>query len=437
MNGNDSAEQVSRSTRITAPEEEITEDDRNTISAENLVLLIVESDIIFARILRDLARDRDLKVLIALQGNRALALAREFKPGAITLNIGLPDMSGWTLLDRFKHDSETRHVPVHVISADENRPLALALGAMTYIEKPVTRECLSEAFAAIEHSLRSKMKTLLLATPDKARRPNLHSLLNGHGVQLIDVGTGAAALEAICKVSVDAIVVDLRMTELALRQLLGQIQRDTGARTPPVLLYGSRELTQGELSEITRLSQFSVIRHVQSPEQLFYQTVLLLHRAEESLTDDQRKLLEDVLRSEEGLAGRTVLVVDDDIRTIFALTSILEQHNMAVFHAEDGRSGIDLLRKTGAVELVLMDIMMPEMDGYQTVRAIRLIPEFKDLPIIALTANAMKGDREKCIAAGASDYITKPVDVNQLLSLMRVCLARRYETKRVACEGKA
>ncbi|MFL6417731.1 MAG: response regulator, partial [Bryobacteraceae bacterium] len=438
MNGSDIAEQASRSARVTAPEEEIIEDDRNTISPDDPVLLIVENDIIFARILRDLARDRDLKALIALQASRALALAREFKPGAITLNIGLPDMSGWTLLDRFKHDAETRHVPVHVISADENRPLALALGAMTHVEKPVTRECLSEAFAAIEHSLRATTKTLLLATPDKARcRTHLHALLNGHGVEVIEVGTGAAAVPSIRKISVDAIVIDLRLNDIALTDLLEQIQRETGGRTPPVLLYGSRRLAQGELAEITRISQFSIIRRVQSPEQLFYQTVLLLHRAETGLTDDQRKSVDEVVRNEEDLAGRTVLVVDDDIRTIFALTSILEQHKMAVSHAEDGRSGIDLLQKAGAVDFVLMDIMMPEMDGYRTIQAIRRIPGFEDLPIIALTANAMKGDREKCIAAGASDYITKPVDVNQLFSLMRVCLARGHEAKKLAYEEKA
>ncbi|TMD61250.1 MAG: response regulator, partial [Chloroflexi bacterium] len=437
LNGHESTERALRSAPVTALEEEIVEDDRTAISPGDPVLLIVESDIIFAHILKDLAHERDLKALIALEGSRGLALAREFRPGAITLNIGLPDMSGWTLLDRFKHDSETRHIPVHVISADENRPLAFALGAMTYVEKPVTRESLSLAFTAIECSVRSEIKKLVLARPDKARIANLHSVLKGPGIEVIELETAAEVLEAIRNTRVDCIAVDLRISDISSPELIEHVQRATGARTPPLLLYGSRELTERETSEIRRLSRFSFIRHVQSPPELLYETVLLLHRAEVGLTNEQRKMLEEVLSKEEGLAGKTVLVVDDDIRTIFALTSILEQHNMSVLHAEDGRSGINLLRKTPAVDLVLMDIMMPEMDGYQTMHAIRLIPELKHLPIIALTANAMKGDRQKCIVAGAWDYIAKPVDVSQLFSLMRVCLARAYEAQKIACEAEA
>jgi CheY-like chemotaxis protein len=305
------------------------------------------------------------------------------------------------------------------------------------VEKPVARECLVEAFATIQHSVGSRRKKLLLVTPNHARRENLESLLSGPDIEIVNVGTGGAALDVTRHVCVETIVIDLRVSDMAATDLVEQIQQEIGRRTPPVVLYGKRGATEHESSKLARLSHFRVVKQARSPERLFYETALLLHRAEVDLTDEQRKLLAEIVRKEETLAGRAVLIVDDDVRAIFALTSVLEQHRLTVFYAENGRAGIDLLRKIGGVDVVLMDVMMPEMDGYQTIRGIRDLPEFKELPIIAVTAKAMKGDREKCIAAGASEYIPKPVDVNQLFSMMRVCLARGSETAIAALEARA
>jgi HAMP domain-containing protein/signal transduction histidine kinase/DNA-binding response OmpR family regulator len=405
----------------------VIDDDRNLIQPGDRVLLIIEDDVTFARILLELAHTRGLRVLVALRGNTALALAREFKPGAITLDIGLPDMAGWTILDRLKHDPATRHIPVHVITGDENRRRGMALGAMTYLEKSVTKDSLVEAFTTIEHSVKPRIKKLLLVTPDEARRENLHATLGGDDIEIIDVNTGGEALGILREQFLDGIVIDLRLEDIRPTQLIEEIQKEVAPHIPPTVLYSKRNPSTEELSEMRRLSRTIVIKHAQTPERLLYETALLLHRKDTVLSDKQREILAEVHRNDETLSGRKVLVVDDDLRNIFALTSVLEQHSLEVVHAENGKAGIELLKTNPTIDIVLMDIMMPEMDGYQTTRAIRSIPEFRDLPIIALTAKAMKGDREKCIQAGASDYIPKPVDLDQLFSVMRVWLARGYE----------
>jgi CheY-like chemotaxis protein len=399
------------------------------------VLLIIEDDVTFARILVELAHERSLRVLVALRGNTALSLAREFKPGAVTLDIGLPDMAGWTILDRLKHDPTTRHIPVHIITGDENRRRGLALGAMTYLEKSITKDSLLEAFSTIEHSVRPRIKKLLLVTADEARRDNLHSALGARDLEVIDVTSGGAALTIVREQYLDGLVIDLRLDDIPATQLVEEVQKEIASYTPPVILYSKRNPTSEEMAEMRRLSRVSVVKHAQSAERLLYETALLLHRLDASLSDQQRDTLAQVHRNDETLSGRRVLVVDDDLRNIFALTSVLEQHNLRVVHAENGRAGVELLKSTPGIDIVLMDIMMPEMDGYQTTRAIRQIPGFRDLPIIALTAKAMKGDREKCIEAGASDYVPKPVDLDQLFSVMRVWLARGYEIVQTTSVG--
>ena len=403
------------------------DDDRSLIQPGDPVLLIVEDDATFARILVDLARDRSIRALVALRGATALTLAREFLPNAITLDINLPDMAGWTILDLLKHDATTRHIPVHVITGNENRRRGLALGAMTYIEKSVGKENLNAAFDAIHHSLVRRSKTLLVVAEDEVQATEWQELLSGSDVEILPVRSGGEALAVVRQKYLDGIVLDFRLSDIPAAQLVKEIRAETSPQAPPVVICGPPNPGGEVEAEIRRLAWQSVVRYAESANRLLEETVLLLHRADADLTESQTEILNAMRHSESTLAGKKVLVVDDDLRNIFALTTVLEQHNLHVLHAEDGKAGIETLLKTPDIDAVLMDIMMPEMDGYQTMRAIRQIEEFQALPIIALTAKAMKGDRAKCIEAGASDYITKPVDLDQLFSVLRVWMVRAYE----------
>ncbi len=392
-----------------------------------MVIMIVEDDPTFARILMEMAHDRGIRVLVAQRGATALPLAREFKPAAITLDINLPDMAGWTILDQLKHDPSTRHIPVHIITADEHRGRGLALGAMTYLDKSITRDSLNSAFEGIRQSLQVRSKRLLIVSAHEFRVTGWKEALGGADVEIFPAGTSADALASVKRLRLDGIVIDLALGEVPIAQLIEAIQDDTAPHTPPIVLHGRQGAGFELEAEIIRLARNSAIRFVDSTERLLEETVLLLHRPDSDLTDAQREILSHLRQSDATLAGKKVLVVDDDVRNIFALTSVLEEHNLQVVHAENGRAGIEMLLKTPGIDGVLMDIMMPELDGYETTRAIRQIPEFRTLPIIAVTAKAMKGDRAKCIQAGASDYITKPVDLDQLFSVLRVWLVAGQE----------
>jgi signal transduction histidine kinase/DNA-binding response OmpR family regulator len=399
------------------------EDDRNNIHPGDPVLLIVEDDVTFARILLDLAHERNIKALVALRGSTALALAREFHPGAITLDIVLPDVAGWTILDRLKHDPETRHIPVHVISGDENRRRGLALGAMTWLEKTLSQDSLKDAFAAIQHSIVPRRRKLLLVSGSDANTVRATELLKGDDIAIRAAQSGAEAQQILAEERVDCVIIDVQVPEESAMKILEDIQRHASSPVPPCILYGTRPLTEEEHIELRWAARSGGARYAPNPERLLDESTLLSHRNEQLLSDEQKEILRKLRQTDAVLAGKKVLVVDDDLRNIFALTSVLEHHDLQVIHAENGRAGIELLDKTPGVDVVLMDIMMPEMDGYQTMRAIRGIPRFRTLPIIALTAKAMKGDRDKCIEAGASDYVTKPVDLEHLFSVMRVWVA--------------
>jgi CheY-like chemotaxis protein len=403
------------------------DDDRNLVQPGDPVLLIIEDDATFARILADLAHERGIRTLVALRGSAAFPLAREFNPGAITLDINLPDMAGWTLLDRLKHDPATLHIPVHVITGDDNRRRGLALGAMTYLEKSVTKDNLNTAFDTIHHSLKPRVKKLLIVAETDSRRNEWKESLGGADVEIFAVGSGGEALAVAKQQYLDCVVIDLRLTGVSATQLAEEIQALTSPYATPVVLFGKRNREAAVETEIQKLARLTGVRRADSAGHLLLETVLLLHRAESNLSESQRAVLAAIRRNDATLANKKVLVVDDDVRNIFALTTVLEQHNLQVVHAENGRAGIDTLLRTPSIDAVLMDIMMPEMDGYETMRAIRQIPELRSLPIIAVTAKAMKGDRAKCIEAGASDYITKPVDLDQLFSVLRVWLASSDE----------
>ena len=410
-------------------EELAVDDDRNLITNRDRVLLIVEDNATFARIMVDFAHRRGMKAVVALRGSTAIALAREYQPGAITLDVRLPDMSGWTLLDRLKHDSLTAHIPVHIISGHENNKRGFALGAMTCILKDVSQESVEEIFPVIERSMAKDKKVLLLIAESDVRTADICHLLAGDDLEIVDVPTLAEATDIVESRRVDGIVLDWVLPEAPGITFIELVQSKSALPVPPIVVSGTRALSDQQVSEIHRCARAGPVRYAPTIERLLEETVLLLHRPKEMLSEEQQRVLAEVRQSDSMLAGRKVLVIDDDLRNIFALTSVLEHRELKILHAENGRAGIELLKSVRDVDIVLMDIMMPEMDGYETMRAIRLIPEFQSLPIIALTAKAMKGDREKCLRAGASDYVTKPVDLEQLFSVMRVWMARDVDDR--------
>jgi len=409
-----------------APE---TEDDRLDIKDGDRVLLIVEDDRHFASILLDLAREKGFKGLIATGGTMALALAKKYKPAAITLDIRLPDRDGWTVLDRLKHDSATSHIPVHIISVEEHRQRALQQGALNHLQKPITHEDLGRAFDGIREFTEHPVRRLLVVEDDDVQRMSLVELIGNGDVKTTAVATGQEALSLLEDEKFDCMVLDLRLPDMSGFDLIEKLQSELGRNDLPIIVYTGKDMTRKEELHLKKVADAVIVKEANSPERLLAETALFLHRMQANLPEPQRRMLEKFQRTDPVLAGRKVLVVDDDIRNIFALTSALEAHNMKVVHAENGQQGIDLLKSTPDVEAVLMDIMMPEMDGYEAITAIRQMEDFKELPIIALTAKAMKADRDHCLEVGASDYISKPLDIDQLLSLLRVWLYKHDESK--------
>jgi CheY-like chemotaxis protein len=397
-------------------------DDRGLIVPGDPSVLIVEDDERFAKTLLDFAREKNFKGIVTHRGDSALSLARDYLPSAILLDIDLPDIDGFTVLDRLKRDPSTRHIPVHVMSSLRERERALRQGAISYINKPVSREMLQEEFKRIQKFLMGGKRSLLVVEDDMAQRESIVGLIGDSDVRIVTAEDGKSALEALAQQHFDCMVLDLTLPDISGFDLLDQIGKQQALRDLPIVIYTAQELSRKEVTKLKRYAKTIVVKDARSPERLLDETALFLHRSQASLPETQRRMLEEIHAADGGLAGRKVLIVDDDLRNIFALSSLLERQQMQVLFAENGRDGIEVLEKDPTIEIVLMDIMMPEMDGYDTMRAIRRIPKFKSLPIITLTAKAMKGDRDKCIAAGASDYITKPVDVAQLLSMMRVWL---------------
>ncbi len=415
------------------------DDDRGVIQAGDPVLLIVEDDPTFAQVLVENARGRGWKALVALRGGRAIGMAKEFKPNAITLDVRLPDMSGWTVLDYLKHDPVTRHIPIHVISGVDTTRDGFALGAKTCSEKDPLHQSLGELFPVVQDSMAVRPKKVLIVSGSEPMKTAIHDHLRAPDLELIDAHSDAEALEILTREGMDGIVLDWVVSEISGAGLIEKIQAARQPFVPPVIILGPLEIDVQRAAAVRRLARQSAVVYAPSMDRLLEETVLLLHRSEEALAAPQRDILATVRQVDPMLSRRKVLVVDDDLRNIFALTSVFEQYNLTVLHAETGRAGIQVLQQNKDVDLVLMDIMMPGMDGYEATRAIRSLPGFGSLPIIALTAKAMKGDREKCLQAGASDYVTKPVDLAYLYSVMRVWLAKSAGTAAtaiLAAQGK-
>jgi HAMP domain-containing protein/signal transduction histidine kinase/DNA-binding response OmpR family regulator len=404
--------------------DEHVEDDRAAIEPGDPVFLIIEDDPHYARILLGLARDKGFKGIVASKGAMGLSLARQFRPAAISLDIFLPDMLGWTVLNHLKLDSATRHIPVQIVTLEEERQHGLAHGAFSYLVKAPTTEELETAFDRIKDFTVPRIKRLLVIEDNTIEQQSIVALLGHDDIEMVTASTGAEAIAAMLDRPFDCVVLDLRLPDMTGFELLEKIHAEPALAQVPVVVFTGKELSADEQAHLKRMAKSIVLKDVRSPERLLDETALFLHRVVTDLPEEKQRILDRLHSSKEILRGRKVLVVDDDARNIFALTSLLENQEVEVISATNGRSAIDLVRSTPDVSLVLMDIMMPEMDGYETIRNIRQIPDFRSLPILALTAKAMKGDREKCLDAGASDYIAKPVNTDQLLSLMRVWLYR-------------
>jgi CheY-like chemotaxis protein/HAMP domain-containing protein len=399
-------------------------DDRDNLQPGEPVLLIVEDDPHYARVLRDLSHDKGFKALIAPRGTEALALAREFHPTAVSLDVFLPDMLGWTVLNHLKQDPTTRHIPVQMLTLDEDRQHGLARGAFSFVTKPTTPEGLEAAFTRIKEYSAARRKRLLIVEDNAAEQMSIRELLGHDDIDVSIASTGAEALSAIEDQSFDCMVLDLRLPDMSGFEVLERMRERGDSNELPVVVFTGKELSAEEDSQLHLLARSVVVKGVESPERLLDETALFLHRVVEDLPIEKQKMLERLHRSDEALVGKKVLVVDDDVRNIFALSSVLERRGMVVLTAGTGREAINILESTPDLAIVLMDVMMPEMDGYETMQVIRQNTAFRRLPIIALTAKAMKGDREKCLEAGASEYLAKPVNTDQLLAALRMWLHR-------------
>jgi CheY-like chemotaxis protein len=417
---------VEKNNEYVVPERTIEQlpDDRLDIVPGDSILLIVEDDPHYARVIMDLARDRGFKVLVAMRGIDALELAKQFQPSAVSLDVFLPDMLGWTVLSQLKQNPLTRHIPVQIITLDEDRQHALARGAFSFVTKPTTTEGVEAAISRIKEYARPRRKRLLVVEDNPAEQMSIRELLSYDDIEIDTAGTGSTALSSLREQQYDCVVLDLRLPDMSGFEVLEEIKRDNALSDVPVVVFTGRELSAEEDAQLHTMARSIVVKGVESPERLLDETALFLHRVVTDLPAEKQRMLERLNSSDEDLVGRTVLLVDDDARNIFALSSVLERRGMNVLTATTGKEAIEMVEKTPELAIVLMDIMMPEMDGYQTMGVIRENPAYRRLPIIALTAKAMKGDREKCLEAGASDYLAKPVNTEQLLLAIRMWLHR-------------
>jgi CheY-like chemotaxis protein/signal transduction histidine kinase len=415
--------QLSVASIVEHPVEKIP-DDRENLKPDDAILLIVEDDPHYARVLCDLSRDKGFKVLVALRGAEALALAREFRPTAVSLDVFLPDMLGWTVLNHLKQDPATRHIPVQMLTLDEDRHHGLARGAFAFVTKPTTPEGLQTALTRIKEYAAPRRKRLLVVEDNPAEQLSIKELLGYDDIDVTVASSGEEAIRAVTEQSFDCVVLDLRLPDISGFEVLERFRDTPALGDLPVVVFTGKELSPEEDARLHALARSVVVKGVESPERLLDETALFLHRVVADLPQEKQKMLDRLHHSDDALVGKKVMVVDDDVRNIFALSSVLERRGMDVITAGTGREAIAKLESTTDVAIVLMDIMMPEMDGYETMRVIRQNASLQRLPIIALTAKAMKGDREKCLEAGASEYLAKPVNTEQLLSSLRMWLHR-------------
>ena len=414
---------------IATSPEWITEDDRASLSEGGRLLLVIEDDEVFASIVRDLSRDLGFQCIIAGTAEEAVRLAREYMPSAVVLDLGLPDQSGLTVLDRLKHDDATRHIPIHVVSASDHSQAALSLGAVGYLVKPVKREQLAEVLKGLQEKLATRVRRVLIVEDDPVQRDAVGKLLLTDDVETIGVGTAAECLEQLRRQTFDCMVLDLTLPDTSGFSLLETLSAEGDHGFPPVIVYTGHDLSPDDEQRLRRYSNSIIIKGAKSPERLLDEVSLFLHQVVSELPPEQRKMIRKARNRDAALEGRRILIVEDDVRNVYSLTSVLEPRGAVVQIARNGQEALDALAaslgdQSKAVDLVLMDVMMPVMDGLTATRTIRNDPRWSSLPILMLTAKAMPDDQQRCLDAGANDYMAKPIDVDKLLSLVRVWMPR-------------
>lgn len=398
------------------------DDDRSNLLSGDITLLIIEEDAEFAARLLELARSRGFKAIVAFQGDQGLALAHAYKPDAILLDLHLPVLDGWSIISRLKSRPELRHIPVHVISTAEENQQSLSMGALSFWKKPNDYAELEAAFLQIETYIRRPVKSLLIVEDNKVLRGSLVEFIAHPDVNIIAVGTGREAMEHLASHHFDCMVLDLGLSDISGFDLLEQVKTNRKLQTLPVIIYTGKDLSKTDEQRLKHYAESIVIKNVRSMERLYDDTALYLHRKHADLPLDKQRLIENLHNPESAFAGKSILLVDDDMRNIFALSSVLEGYNMEISFAQNGREALEHLETHPGVELIFMDIMMPEMDGYETMKHIRLNPDYDQIVIIALTARALEEDRVKCLEAGASDYISKPINTTQLVRVLKLWL---------------
>jgi signal transduction histidine kinase/DNA-binding response OmpR family regulator/CHASE3 domain sensor protein len=411
-----------------APSPEKVDDDRDALTDTRRLLLVIEDDEVFATIVRDLSHDMGFQCIVAGTAEEALSLARKYKPSAVVLDVGLPDQSGLTVLDRLKRDGQTRHIPIHVVSGADHSQTALSLGAVGYLVKPVQREALAEVLRTLESKLTKSVRRVLIVEDDAVQRDAVGKLLGSRDVETVGVGTAAECLEQLRSQTFDCMVLDLSLPDASGFSLLQTLSRGDHA-FPPVIVYTGHDLTADDEQRLRRYSNSIIIKGAKSPERLLDEVSLFLHQVVAELPPEQQRMIQKARNRDAVLEGRRILIVEDDVRNVYSLTSVLEPRGAIVQIARNGQEAVDALDvsaadPTRAIDLVLMDVMMPVMDGLVATQTIRSDPRWPKLPIIMLTAKAMPDDQERCIAAGANDYMAKPIDVDKLLSLVRVWMPR-------------
>jgi len=406
-------------------------DDRNELeeqiaegewSDDIKVLLIIEDDPKFAKVVYNYSHEKGFKCLISGDGVTGLEMVKTYQPAAIILDLNLPDMSGWEVLTVLKNDPATRHIPIHIMSGDEEALDAYRRGAMGYLTKPVKKDGLDDAFENIEGLISREIKALLVVEDDKNSRRTIKKLLGGSDVKIKEADCGEKALKLLKQHLFDCMILDLSLPDMTGFEVLNQMNSDEAIAHCPVIVYTGRDLTPAENKELMQYADSVIVKGVKSPERLLDETALFLHRVVADMPADKQETIQQLHTQDTLLEGKKIMIVDDDMRNSFALSKLLADKGIVPQIAHNGQKALDLLAEKGEVDLILMDIMMPVLDGYETIKQIRTQPKFNDLPILALTAKAMKGDREKCLEAGANDYLSKPIDVDRLFSMLRVWL---------------
>lgn len=405
------------------------EDDRDHLAGTRRLLLVVEDDDRFAAIVRDLSRELGFQCIVAGTAQEALKLAKRHRPSAVVLDVGLPDQSGLTVLDVLKRDDDTRHIPIHVVSAEDHSQTALSLGAIGYLVKPVKREDLAEVLRTLEDTLTRTVRRVLIVEDDLVQRDAVSRLLASGDVETVGVGTAAECLEQLRTQTFDCMVLDLTLPDASGFSLLETLSREGGHGFPPVIVYTGRDLSPDHEQQLRRYSSSIIIKGAKSPERLLDEVSLFLHQVVSELPPEQQKMIRKARNRDAVLEGRRILIVEDDVRNVYSLTNVLEPRGALVEIARNGKEALEALEQAStdpskAVDLVLMDVMMPVMDGLTATREMRKDPRWKTLPVLMLTAKAMPDDQERCMAAGANDYMAKPLDVDKLLSLVRVWMPR-------------